>query len=153
MADEEAGVSRHGRKRSETVNSKNSGNSLSSRGDIFPSDDEDDAREIDDEFALRLGRRSTGATSDDRSSKRRPRESGASTRTTSSKDTRSLKKGERAASASSENIADMDLSADDKVPSMTDLKREEEEVRRTEEREVQQRRQGRAETGERARPQ
>jgi hypothetical protein len=50
---------RHGRKRSGTAGSRETLDSLSSRGDIFPSDDEDDAIPLDDEFAMVLERRNT----------------------------------------------------------------------------------------------
>ena len=80
---------RHGRNRSGTANSRSTTNSLSSRGDLFPSEDEDDAVPLDDEFAMVLGRRNTGTASDDRSSKkskRRPATSPVSTKTVSSRD-------------------------------------------------------------------
>ncbi|KAK6437186.1 hypothetical protein LTR95_006621 [Oleoguttula sp. CCFEE 5521] len=51
----------HRRVRSATVAS--STGSYSSRGDIFPSDDEDDAVPLDDEFAMVLERRNTGGVS------------------------------------------------------------------------------------------
>jgi len=50
---------RHGRKRSGTAGSRETLDSLSSRGDIFPSDEEDDAIPLDDEFAMVLERRNT----------------------------------------------------------------------------------------------
>ncbi|KAJ6161389.1 hypothetical protein N7470_004785 [Penicillium chermesinum] len=53
-----------GRHRSETGSSRGTNNSLSSRGDLFPSDDEEDAVPLDDEFALALGRRGTGLRKD-----------------------------------------------------------------------------------------
>jgi hypothetical protein len=58
----------HRRTRSNTEGSGNTLDSLSSRGDIFPSEDEmDDAVPLDDEFALHLHleRRTTGHTTDD----------------------------------------------------------------------------------------
>jgi hypothetical protein len=59
----------HKRNRSGTHSSTNSGlttDSFSSRGDIFPSDDEmDDAVPIDDELALHLERRTTGSGLED----------------------------------------------------------------------------------------
>ncbi|MDI1491024.1 MAG: hypothetical protein OHK93_002229 [Ramalina farinacea] len=141
MPDDEGGRSvKKGRARSGTAGSKSTVNSLSSRGDIFPSDDEDDAREIDDEFALRLGRRSTNATtSEDRSSKKRPfGSSRASTKTTSSDGT---KQGIRSTSASSDRVAALASPAEDEPPMLTDLKREEEEVQEAEESELQVKRQ------------
>ena len=132
---------KHRRSRSGTVGSRETGTSLSSRGDIFPSDDEDDAHEIDDEFAVMLGRRSTGATTDDNSSKKRPTGSRASTKTGSSKNTKNPRSGRRAASASSERIAVLASPPEADFPSLTDLKREEEEAQIAEENDVQQRRQ------------
>jgi len=64
--------SSHRRSRSDTHNSGHTTDSLSSRGDIFPSEDEmDDAVPLDDEFALHLERRSTGPMDDFASSGRR----------------------------------------------------------------------------------
>ena len=51
---------RHGRNRSGTATSRSTNNSLSSRGDLLPSEDEDDAVPLDDEFAMVLERRNTG---------------------------------------------------------------------------------------------
>ena len=58
------------RKRSGTQGSGHTTDSFSSRGDIFPSEDEmDDAVPLDDEFALHLERRTTGhGTQEDHSS-------------------------------------------------------------------------------------
>lgn len=135
----------HTRSRSETVGSRSTTNSLSSRGDLFPSDDEDDAVPLDDEFAMVLEQRATGTTSDDHSSGRksgkRPSGSRASTKTGSSRDTRSMKKERRGTSTSSGKPRNLIHTAEEDVPSMTDLKHEEERVRRQEEAEVEQRRQ------------
>lgn len=61
-----------GRNRSATAGSQSTSNSYSSRGDLFPSEDEADAVPIDDEFAMLLARRNTGntttTTTDDHSS-------------------------------------------------------------------------------------
>ena len=63
------GERRHKRTRSATVTSQTTTNSLSSRGDLFPSEDEAaDAVPLDDEFAITLTRRST--SNDDFSSGR-----------------------------------------------------------------------------------
>ncbi|KAK3048310.1 hypothetical protein LTR09_010303 [Extremus antarcticus] len=57
---EGGGGKKHGRTRSGTATSGNTTDSLSSRGDIFPSDEElDDAVPLDDEFAMVLERRTT----------------------------------------------------------------------------------------------
>ena len=64
----------HGRTRSGTAASHETSDSLSSRGDIFPSDEEDDAIPLDDEFAMVLERRTTqsgGASGDTESSSQR----------------------------------------------------------------------------------
>lgn len=76
------------RARSGTHTSGHTTDSFSSRGDIFPSEDElDDAVPLDDEFTIALERRVTGvgddSTSGTRSGSRRPRRS-ASGRTVSS---------------------------------------------------------------------
>ncbi|PKY02104.1 hypothetical protein P168DRAFT_320663 [Aspergillus campestris IBT 28561] len=62
----QAAAGGNGRYRSSTQSSRETANSLSSRGDLFPSDEEEDAVPLDDEFALTLAsRRSTGLESDD----------------------------------------------------------------------------------------
>ena len=138
---------RKGRGRSGTAGSRSSLNSLSSRGDLFPSDDED-AVPIDDEFAMALERRPTGATtSDDRSSRkkgaREPAGSRASIKTVSSRDNKpSRKKGKRGSSASSREVRGGLIEAlEPAIPSMTDLKLEEDRISREQEAAVEQRRQ------------
>ena len=86
---------KHGRVRSGTQSSRETSNSLSSRGDLIPSDEEEDAVPLDDEFAMVLGRRGTGATFADAPRGKFGRSSsGTSTRATiSSKDSRSTGKG------------------------------------------------------------
>ncbi|KAL8814185.1 MAG: hypothetical protein Q9223_006574 [Gallowayella weberi] len=118
-----------GRKRSGTVGSRETDNSLSSRGDLFPSEDEDDAVPLDDEFAMVLARRSTqGTLSDEHSSKKKPGDSrAASTKTKSSKSSRSTEKKDRRPSDAAQ------AEVDEHVPSMTDLKEEEERLRLEEE--------------------
>ncbi|KAL8975149.1 MAG: hypothetical protein Q9197_000606 [Variospora fuerteventurae] len=112
----ELGKSRHGRKRSGTVGSRETTNSLSSRGDLFPSEDEADAVPLDDEFAMVLARRTTqGTLSDDNS---RGKSRAASARTKSSKSPSSVRKTPRRPS-------DERVDAAQVPPSMTDLKQEE----------------------------
>src|SRR5437667_5985917 len=55
-AEEEDSVAgqKHNRKRSNTANSGSTTDSFRSRGDLFPSEDEDDAIPLDDEFAMAL---------------------------------------------------------------------------------------------------
>ncbi|KAK4500475.1 hypothetical protein PRZ48_008664 [Zasmidium cellare] len=57
--DEDTGHRTHRRNRSGTQGTTASESSLSSRGDLFPSDEEDDAIPLDDEFAMVLERRTT----------------------------------------------------------------------------------------------
>ena len=78
---------RHTRARSDTVGSRETQDSFSSRGEIFPSDEEDDAIPLDDEFAMVLERRNTGT------------HSGPETESSSNK-TRSLKRGKRPSTGS-----------------------------------------------------
>ncbi|KAA8649047.1 hypothetical protein EYZ11_007441 [Aspergillus tanneri] len=57
---------KNGRYRSSTQSSQETATSLSSRGDLIPSDEEEDAVPLDDEFAMGLhSRRGTGVESDD----------------------------------------------------------------------------------------
>ena len=143
----------HGRKRSGTSNSRSTTNSLSSRGDLFPSEDEDDAIPLDDEFSMALERRTTGSgpMSDDMSSGRTKRSKRPSTstsrrisaRTASSKDTRSTESKPRDSSSSSgksKTPAMVETSEIDQLPSLDDLKQEEERVRVEEKAEVENKR-------------
>lgn len=131
---------RHTRNRSDTLNSRSTNNSLSSRSDLFPSEDEDDAVPLDDEFAMVLTRRNTGATSDDLSSKKsfnkKPARSRTSTKTVSSKDTKDSRKKRRSASMASGKTQELVSPSEGEAPSMIDLKHEEEQVRQEEEDEI-----------------
>ncbi|KAI4253190.1 MAG: hypothetical protein LQ352_003841 [Teloschistes flavicans] len=117
------GAKRHGRKRSGTVASRETTNSLSSRGDLFPSEDEDDAVPLDDEFAMVLARRNTQGTLGSGESERKTRP--GSTKTKSS---RSSKRAERRGSRNGKEGEGMV-----QVPSVADLKEEEERLREEEE--------------------
>ncbi|KAI9714522.1 MAG: hypothetical protein M1820_000483 [Bogoriella megaspora] len=128
-----------GRKRSGTVGSGHTTDSYSSRGDIFPSDDEDDAVPLDDEFAMVLERRPTNQSGHDESSsgktrRSRPSNSRISTRTASSKSTSGKKKYRKLPSI---KRTESEASA---VASLAELKKEEETVRREEENDVQKKR-------------
>lgn len=142
---EDSGGPRHMRSRSGTVGSRSTTNSLSSRGDLLPSEDEDDAVPLDDEFAMVLERRNTGATSDDHSSgrkgRKRPPDSLTSMKTASSRETRFTGKERRATSTSSGKNRPFVQTAEEDVLSMSDLKRDDERVRQLEDDEVEQRRQ------------
>ena len=131
----------HKRNRSDTVASRSTINSLSSRGDLFPSEDEDDAVPLDDEFAMVLERRATGNTSDGHGSgkegKRKPSNSRTSTKTASSKES----KDRRGTSVSSGKRKGLPDTVEEDVPSMTDLKKEEDLVSKHEEAQVEEKRQ------------
>jgi hypothetical protein len=66
--DVDTGKKGHTRNRSSTASSGETSDSFRSRGDRFPSDGEDDAVPLSDEFAMVLERRMTGSGTDDRSS-------------------------------------------------------------------------------------
>ena len=129
----------HMRNRSDTATSRSTLNSLSSRGDLFPSEDEDDAVPLDDEFAMALERRNTSdeASSGKTRGKRRAG-SRASTKTDSSKETRYGPKRKRGTSVGSGMV--QEASEDPELPSIEALKEEEEAVRREEETEVERKR-------------
>ncbi|KAL9006630.1 MAG: hypothetical protein Q9188_000590 [Gyalolechia gomerana] len=119
----EEGRKAHGRKRSGTVGSSETTNSLSSRGDLFPSEDEDDAVPLGDEFAMVLARRTTQGTMSDENS--RGKSKAASARTRSSRSLGSSRtKGRR--------LSD-EREQEPETPSMTDLKEEEDRIRVEEE--------------------
>lgn len=130
------------RKRSETVSSQSTGNSFSSRGDLFPSDDEDvgDAVPLDDSFAVTLERRMTG-NFDDQSSGRqskRPSMSRASTKTASLKDRR-VSRGSRT-SLRRDTASPISFREVSEPMSIQDLKEEEDKVREEEEAEIERKR-------------
>ena len=136
---------KHQRKRSNTSNSRSTTNSLSSRGDLFPSEDEDDAVALDDEFAMALGRRTV--TSDEVSSRKSKVKRPSLSRTTSdSKDTRSprsQRSQRRQASRTSlagRETEEASAALEAGLPSMEDLAREEQEVRDQEKAEVERKR-------------
>ncbi|MCJ1317529.1 hypothetical protein MMC15_002854 [Xylographa vitiligo] len=133
-------VQRQKRTRSGTTTSRSTNNSLSSRGDLFPSEDEDDAVPLDDEFAMVLERRNTNPGSDEASSRKtkgkRPSSSGLSSKTASSKDTRSIGDNAPRASAPGEAADDPPAPSATELPTMDDLRLEEERVRQDEDDEV-----------------
>ena len=142
-SDEDEGLARrakHGRKRSATSASRSTTNSLSSRGDLIPSDDEDDAVPLDDEFAMLLARRTTNTASEDQSSgkasSKRPGVSRASTRTVSSKSTKSRTSSSRKSVETTEAVPVEQV----ETPSFVDVNKEEELARVEQEMEVEQKR-------------
>jgi len=152
---------RHGRKRSGTAGSRETTDSLSSRGDIFPSDDEDDAIPLDDEFAMVLERRNTQSGPETETSsgntgsiapKKRGKRPSAGSRVSSRRtmSSRSLSgRGPRSRNSSAlhtpidETLAGglEEVSAKEiEVPTMDDLSEEERELAQKEEAEVERRR-------------
>ncbi|KAI1622275.1 hypothetical protein EDD37DRAFT_467105 [Exophiala viscosa] len=139
----------HGRSRSDTNASRSTTNSLSSRGDLIMSDEEEDAVPLDDEFAVMLARRSTnqGLSEDQSSGKsrtptKRPERSRRSTRTTSSKSLKSpASQSQKSASQRSLTPLSPSPVRDHlKTPTIMDLRLQEQELEREEELEIQRRR-------------
>lgn len=118
-----------GRNRRGTGNSGHTTDSMSSRGDIFPSEDElEDAQPLDDEFAFVLERRGTGISDEasgarSKSRSKRSSRSKASLRTVSSKSVRS----------SVQSLPTPEEAEPAEPPTISELKAEEEAVRREEE--------------------
>ncbi|ESZ92205.1 hypothetical protein SBOR_7414 [Sclerotinia borealis F-4128] len=136
----------HTRNRSSTQSSGETSDSFRSRGDLFPSDEED-AVPLSDEFAMVLERRNTNSGTDDKSSGKtrsskgkRPARSRDVSRTTQSSQT--LRPGGRAGSGTSLPTTP-DLSSPDVIatPSIEDLQLEEERIRLEEDGEVERKRQ------------
>jgi hypothetical protein len=130
---------KHRRVRSSTATSGHTTSSLSSRGDLFPSDDEDDAVPLDDEFAMALERRTTGSGPDDGNSGK-TRSTGSKSRSrlsTRTVSTKSLQSPGRKASGSTREEADVHTV---NVPTLSELQAEEERVRREEETSVEKKR-------------
>ena len=145
----------HTRNRSSTASSGQTSDSFRSRGDLFPSDGEDDAVPLSDEFAMVLERRMTITATDDRSSGKtksskgkRPAGSrtmsGNLSRTTQSSQSRHSK-GHRASSGASISRASQTASPDlVETPSLTDLQQEDDMIRMEEDAEVERKRQAAA---------
>ncbi|CAG8904702.1 unnamed protein product [Penicillium egyptiacum] len=126
----------NGRNRSATQSSRGTENSLSSRGDLFPSDEEEDAVPLDDEFALAFGRRGTGLESDDQSGPRYEIKSGSASSLggDSSRKTKRKKKRSPKRSPSYNDTVQGD------APSLADLKSEEQRAALEEEAAIARRR-------------
>lgn len=142
---DEQGARGHKRIRSNTQGSGNTTDSLSSRGDIFPSEDElDDAIPLDDEFAMVLERRTTNSGNDEVSSGRKGKRPSAgsrlSTRTMSSRSSRDSRRESRRASNDSHANGFASEAEPKIIPSMAELKKEEERAQKEEEETITQRR-------------
>ena len=159
---DEAIGKRHRRIRSNTVTSGHTTDSLSSRGDIFPSDEEDDAIPLDDEFAMVLERRTTqsgGASGPDtetssgrtRNSVERKRgkrpSAGSRTSTRRTPSSRGSSNGRKSRSRTNSSAAQTPidenplLSDGGEVPTLSELKQEERRIAQQEEEDVEHRRQ------------
>ncbi|OJJ44636.1 hypothetical protein ASPZODRAFT_100662 [Penicilliopsis zonata CBS 506.65] len=133
----------HGRERSGTHSSRGTSNSLSSRGDLILSDEEEDAVPLDDEFALTLGRRNTGIETDETpggkpASMKRSISGTLSQRTMSSKGSR--KKDRRNTNRSKRVSEAAEMVHEVVTPSIEDLKLEDKRVALEEESEVSRKR-------------
>ncbi|KAL4910961.1 hypothetical protein BDW74DRAFT_172416 [Aspergillus multicolor] len=136
----EVATSSNVRHRSSTQSSRETTNSLSSRGDLLPSDDEEDAVPLDDEFALALTRRGTGLEAEDHEGDKPDSMRSASgtfsiAPTTSSKSSKNKKRKKRASRMRSPQSSYVEIARD-----IEDLKREDERAAREEEMEIIQKR-------------
>lgn len=148
-SDDELGKRKaHARTRSSTNSSGTTSDSFRSRGDLFPSDGEDDAIPLGDEFAMVLERRMTGSGADDRSSGRTrnskgKRPAGSRTlsrtfsRTTQSSDSRPPLSGKRMSFGTSLPQTDATNADTDKSSSLTELRLEERRIQVEEDEEVE----------------
>jgi hypothetical protein len=151
--EEEGGGKGHRRTRSSTTSSGETSDSFRSRGDLFPSDGEDDAVPLSDEFAMVLERRMTITGTDDKSSAKTrsskgKRPAGSRTmsrnlsRTTQSSQSMPSIAGHRASSGTIiPQISDLASPNLVETPSLTDLQQEEERIRMEEDGEVERKRQ------------
>jgi hypothetical protein len=149
----------HKRQRSNTVASRDTANSLSSRGDLFPSDEEDDAVALDDDFAMPLERRMTGedASSGQRGSRSRLARTFSGFTTASRSTKSSNRKGRRIDAESgggtpgsetrSTPASEAKLSMDEarslsteSLPTMEEIEQEDAQVREEEDEEVERKR-------------
>lgn len=145
------------RARSSTTASGDTSDSFRSRGDLFPSDGEDDAVPLSDEFAVVLERRMTGGPGMDdrgsgktRSSKgKRPSASRGMPRTVSrttqsSSQSRQSLGGKRGSSTSVTKVPRLPSTESLEGESLTDLEQQEERLRREEDAEVERKREAAA---------
>lgn len=151
-------LSGHRRQRSSTTNSGETTDSMRSRGDLFPSDGEDDAVPLSDEFAMALQRRNTGLTIDEESSgrtraSRGKRPAGKSLSRTISGTTQSSRTSNNSQppflstqTRESSNLSSPGLEHDAQVtPTLDELARQEERLLQEEEENIQRKRKAAAE--------
>lgn len=148
---DDGGSKQHRRVRSNTATSDHTMSSLSSRGDIFPSDEElDDAVPLDDEFAMVLERRTTqsgglsGLETESSSGKtgRGKRPSTGSRRSTQSSRSRGGRKSRSRtdSSAAQTPIDEVAQTLETETPTITELKQEERQLEQEEEATVERKR-------------
>lgn len=146
------GRRKHRRVRSNTVSSGHTTESLSSRGDLFPSDEEDDAIEMDDEFAMVLERRTTLSAPETESSSNKTRSirerrrgkrpsAGSRTSTISSRSRGGRRRSRTNSSAEQTPIDEVPPNFEEEIPSLSELKHEERQLEAEQEGEVERRRQ------------
>jgi hypothetical protein len=144
----------HRRQRSSTTSSGATSDSFRSRGDLFPSDGEDDAIPLPDEFAMVLERRGTNSNVDDKSSGRTKSSKGKRpaglrslsrtlSRTAQSSQSMLTLAGVRTNSEASNSPGGQSPGIKN-VPSLADLEHEEERIRLEEDGEVERKRQAAA---------
>ncbi|KAJ5791575.1 uncharacterized protein N7518_008586 [Penicillium psychrosexuale] len=128
------------RNRSTTQSSRGTDNSLSSRGDLFPSDEEEDAVPLDDEFALAFARRGTGLESDDQSGAKSEIVQSASASSLGGASSRKTKRKKKRSPKRSTSYNDAAIAQSVGTPSMADLKTEEQRAALEEESDIAKRR-------------
>lgn len=136
------------RERSSTTGSGDTSDSFRSRGDLFPSDGEDDAVPLSDEFAITLARRNTMTNLDDRSSGKTGNSKGkgfegsrttsrAMSRTSHSSSQSLAGPGSKHDGSAKELHSGDGLNAESReVPTLSELQQEEERLRNEEEAEL-----------------
>lgn len=139
------------RPRSSTTASGDTSDSFRSRGDLFPSDGEDDAVPLSDEFATTLGRRGTVTTLEDHSSGKTRNSSKGKRRERSAAMSRALSGTSHSSNQSLSGLgakldelaaqpSDRPDEEDSNIPPLSDLQQEEERLRQQEEAELQSKR-------------
>ncbi|EKV15785.1 hypothetical protein PDIG_23980 [Penicillium digitatum PHI26] len=128
------------RNRSSTQSSRGTYNSLRSRGDLFPSDEEEDAVPLDDEFALAFGRRGTGLESDDQSRARTEIAQSASTSSLGASSSKKAKRKKKCSPRQATVYNDAVISQSVDTTSMADMKTEEQRAALEEEANIARRR-------------
>jgi len=134
----------HRRQRSSTASSGETSDSFRSRGDLFPSDGEDDAVPLDDEFAMVLERRMTGDGSSGKikvSKGKRPAASRKASRTMSRTHSATQRpKVDMRQSSSATSLPQISDSTTPDTPSIAELQLEEQRIREEEDGEIERKR-------------